>query len=303
MKLFKSISEVSSEERLSVAKANYKEWCDADDIDDSLREELRVIENDENALIGGFLTLIDFGTAGLRGKMKAGSANMNIPTVKLATQALASVVIEKGGSENGVVIAYDSRNNSREFSRAAAEVLAANGIKTYIFEDLRPTPELSFAIRKLGCKAGINVTASHNPKEDNGYKAYWEDGAQLPPNEAATVSDRCLEYDFFKDVKSMDFSEACRRGIITVIGKEIDEEYLSVLKGHIISPETIEKQKKLHIIYTPLHGAGHALVPEVLHRAGFENITTVAEQMVLDGNFPTVKKPNPQYAESFELMW
>jgi len=301
MKLFKSISEVDEKERLSVAKANYHEWCDADGIDYALRQELQIIENNENALISGFLTLIDFGTAGLRGKMKAGSANMNIPTVRLATQALASVVIENGGCENGVVIAYDSRNNSREFSREAACVLAANGIKTYIFDALRPTPELSFAIRKLGCKAGINVTASHNPKEDNGYKVYWEDGAQLPPSEAAAVSERCLKYDFFKDVKTMDFNTACDKGIITVIGKEIDEEYLSVLHTHIISPETVEKQKDLHIIYTPLHGAGHALVPEALRRAGFNNITTVTEQMVLDGNFPTVKKPNPQYAESFEL--
>lgn len=301
MKLFKSISEVDEKERLSIAKDNYREWCVADGIDDALKCELASIENDENALIGGFLTLIDFGTAGLRGKMKAGSANMNIPTVRLATQALASVVIENGGRDSGVVIAYDSRNNSREFSREAACVLAANGIKTYIFDDLRPTPELSFAIRKLGCKAGINVTASHNPKEDNGYKAYWEDGAQLPPTEAAVVSERCLKYDFFKDVKTIDFDTACKSGIITVIGKEIDEEYLSVLKDHIISCETIEKQKNLHIIYTPLHGAGHALVPEILRRAGFENVTTVTEQMVLDGNFPTVKKPNPQYAESFEL--
>ncbi len=297
MKLFKSISEIAPEKRLEIAKENYNEWCS----NCAPNDELEALNNDENALISGFLTLIGFGTAGLRGKMKPGPANMNVPTVQLATQALASVVLEDGGAQNGVVIACDSRNNSDTFSRCAACVLAANGIKTYIFESLRPTPELSYAIRKLGCKAGINITASHNPKEDNGYKAYWEDGAQMPPEKAANVSRRCMEYDFFGDVKTMDFDKAVGEKIITVIGKETDEQYLAELLTHVVSPKTIKEQKDLAIIYTPLHGTGHALVPELLRRAGFEDITTVPEQMVLDGNFPTVKKPNPQYAESYEI--
>lgn len=301
MKLFKSISEVDNKDRILIAKENYNEWCRNERLDDELKKELETIKNDEHALIAGFLTLIGFGTAGLRGKMKVGSANMNVPTVELATQALASVVLKNDGAANGVVIACDSRNNSDRFSRAAACVLAANGIKTYIFESLRPTPELSYAIRTLGCKAGINVTASHNPKEDNGYKVYWEDGAQLPPNEAAAVSEQCMAYDFFGDVKTMDFDSAVEKGLIIIIGKELDEKYISELLTHIISLNTVKQQKELKIIYTPLHGAGYALVPEVLRRAGFENIVTVPQQMVLDGNFPTVAKPNPQYAESYEL--
>lgn len=301
MKLFKSISEIRPEERLVFAKKNYKEWCENPRLDAQLKSELAAIKDDEDALISGFLTLIGFGTGGLRGKMKAGSANMNIPNVELATQALASVVLENGGAQSGVVIACDSRNNSEKFSKAAACVLAANGVKTYLFDALRPTPELSYAIRKLGCKAGINVTASHNPKEYNGYKAYWEDGAQLPPKEAKIISDKCMGYDFFGDVKTMDFDTAVKAGKIEIIGKELDEQYLTELLTHIISLNAIKEQKDLKIIYTPLHGAGHALVPEVLRRAGFENVSTVAEQMVLDGNFPTVEKPNPQYAESYVL--
>lgn len=301
MKLYKSISDVPIEQRLVAAKKNYDEWCANDRLSDDMKKELALIKDDEAALIGGFLTLIGFGTAGLRGKMKAGSANMNVPTVELTTQALSSVVLRNNGGDKGVVIAYDSRNNSDIFSKSAACVLAANGIKTYLFEALRPTPELSYAIRKLGCKAGINVTASHNPKEDNGYKVYWDDGAQLPPEEASAVSAQCMEYNFFGSVKTMDYSEAVSKGLITVIGKELDEEYLSELLTHIVSRENIKTGKHLRIIYTPLHGAGHALVPEVLSRAGFENIMTVPQQMVLDGDFPTVAKPNPQYAESYEL--
>ncbi len=301
MKLFKSIAEIQPEQRLAFAKENYKEWCENPRVAALLASELAEVKDDEQALIGGFLTLIGFGTAGLRGKMRAGSANMNIPTVELATQALAAVVLENNGAQNGVVIACDSRNNSEAFSKAAACVLAANGIKTYLFDALRPTPELSYAIRTLGCKAGINVTASHNPKEDNGYKVYWEDGAQLPPEEAKKVSDKCTGYDFFADVKTTDFDAAVKDGKIKIIGKELDEQYLTELLTHIISLNTVKSQKNLKIIYTPLHGAGHALVPEVLRRAGFENISTVAQQMVPDGNFPTVKKPNPQYAESYVL--
>ncbi|MBQ9940640.1 MAG: phospho-sugar mutase [Clostridia bacterium] len=301
MKLFKKISDVAPEKAEEIARGNYLEWCKNNDIEPELKEELLKIQNDRNALVGGFLTLIDFGTAGLRGKMKAGSANMNIPTVELATQALSARVIANGGQQNGVVIAYDSRNNSEKFSRAAACVLAANGIKTYIFKSLRPTPELSFAIRKLGCKAGINVTASHNPKEYNGYKVYWEDGAQLPPNEADAVSQQCHEYRFFEDIRRMDYQTAVNQGIILEIGEEIDKEYLETIHDHIISQEAINSQKGLKIVYTPLHGAGYDLVPKALLRAGFENVRTVPEQMILDGNFPTVEKPNPQYPESFEL--
>lgn len=301
MKLFKSISEIEPQERLPLAIQNYKEWLCNDSLSQEIKQELAEIENDQQALIGGFLTLIGFGTAGLRGKMKAGSANMNTPTVKLTTQALAQVVLENNGAEQGVVIACDSRNNSQEFSRQAACVLAANGIKTYLFDELRPTPELSFAIRKLGCKAGINITASHNPKEDNGYKVYWEDGAQLPPQEAQAVSQKCMQTEFFDGVKTMDFDSAVSKKMINIIGEEMDNEYLSELITHIISPTSIKQQKDLKIIYTPLHGSGHKLVPQVLNIAGFENVTTVSEQMILDGNFPTVKKPNPQYAESFEL--
>ncbi|MBE6688247.1 MAG: phospho-sugar mutase [Ruminococcaceae bacterium] len=301
MRLFKSISEIDVSQREAIAAANYAEWCANPRVGHELKKELDTIKNDKDALISGFLTLISFGTAGLRGKMKVGSSNMNVHTVELATQALASIVLKNDGAQKGVAIAYDSRNNSEEFSRRAACVLAANGIKVYLFDALRPTPELSYAIRRLGCKAGINVTASHNPKEDNGYKVYWEDGAQLPPEEAAAVSAQCMQYDFFKSIKTMDYDKAVSDGLITVIGEELDEQYLSELLTHIISQNNIEAQNDLKIVYTPLHGAGHALVPEVLRRAGFKNVTTVPEQMILDGNFPTVKKPNPQYKESYEL--
>ena len=211
-------------------------------------------------------------------------------------------VLEANGADAGVVIACDSRNNSELFARTAACVLAANGIKVYLFDSLRPTPELSFALRELGCVAGINITASHNPKEYNGYKAYWEDGAQLPPEHADTVSAEINKLDIFHDVKQIPLAQALKEGTVRMIGAEIDEKYLENVLAQAVNPSAIAAvADTLSIVYTPLHGTGHKLVPEVVRRAGLKHLYTVDEQMVIDGSFPTVKKPNPEYPDVFAL--
>ena len=287
----------------------YNYWLESDVVDSSTKEELRSIADNPEEIEGRFKAMLTFGTAGLRGIMKAGIANMNVYTVRYATQGLANLVIEKGGqiggdSEegNGVAIAYDSRNNSALFAREAASVLAANGIKSYLFDALRPTPELSFAVRETGSLAGINITASHNPKEYNGYKAYWADGAQLGPEHADVVSAEIAKIDIFKDVKTMDFDKALEEGLIEMLGEEMDEVYLAKVMETSITRKYIDQvAKEMKIVFTPFHGAGYRLVPEILRRQGYGAIIPVEEQMVPDGNFPTVKSPNPENTEGFAL--
>ena len=281
---------------------NYKEWLEADALYDDERNELKSIANDEDEIRFRFSSGLTFGTGGLRGTMKVGMNAMNVYTVAQATQGLANLIHKEGRASDGVVIAYDSRNNSEFFARVSAEVLAAADIKTSIFDALRPTPELSFAIRELGCVAGINITASHNPKQYNGYKAYWDDGAQLPPEHANTVYSEICKIDIFKDVKRIDFDKAVSDRKITIIGREMDKKYLSKVQEQLVNPDAVKTvADDLKIVYTPLHGTGHKLVPEILTRIGLKHLYRVDEQFEINGNFPTVEKPNPEYAEVFKL--
>lgn len=282
--------------------ANYRAWLESDALTAAEKEELKSIENDDDEIKFRFTSGLTFGTAGLRGTMKVGMNAMNVHTVAQATQGLANLIHKEGRSRDGVVIAYDSRNNSELFARVSAEVLAAADIPVSIFDELRPTPELSFAIRELGCVAGINITASHNPKQYNGYKAYWDDGAQLPPEHANTVYSEICKIDIFDDVRRIDFDTAVAAGKITVLGREMDEKYLSKVEEQLVNPDAVKKvADELNIVYTPLHGTGHKLVPEILSRIGIKHLYKVEQQFVIDGNFPTVKKPNPEYADVFKL--
>lgn len=290
-------------------REEYEYWLSSDSVDEKTKEELRALEGNESEIEGRFKAMLSFGTAGLRGIMGAGIGNMNVYTVRYATQGLANLIIEKGGQiggdskeGNGVAIAHDSRLNSRLFAEEAASVLAANGIKVYIFDDMRPTPELSFAVRETGSIAGINITASHNPKEYNGYKAYWADGAQLGPEHADVVSAEIAKIDIFKDVKTMDYGEALEKGIIELLGNEMDETYMARVMETSITHKYIDQvAKDIKIVFTPFHGAGYKLVPEILRRQGYGAVIPVEEQMVPDGNFPTVKSPNPENTEGFAL--
>ena len=281
---------------------NYQKWLTSDLLSQDEKNELLAISEDKKEIELRFTKGLSFGTAGLRGTMKTGMGSMNRHTVAHATQGLASLILKLNREKDGVAVAYDSRNNSPLFAKTAACVLAANGIKAYLFDDLRPTPELSFALRELKCVAGINITASHNPKEYNGYKAYWEDGAQLPPEHADIVSEEIARLDIFRDVKIADFEKALEHGLIEIIGEEIDEKYLENVQKQAVNPNAVkEVADTLSIVYTPLHGTGHRLVPEIMRRAGLKKLYTVDEQMIIDGNFPTVKKPNPEYSDVFEL--
>ena len=283
-------------------RENYERWLTSEKVDEATKEELRKIADDDGEIKLRFIKSLEFGTAGLRGTMVAGTNAMNVYTVAQATQGLADLINKLGKAERGVAIAYDSRNNSELYAKTAASVLAANGIVAHIFDSLRPTPVLSFAVRELNAIAGINITASHNPKQYNGYKAYWEDGAQLPPDHAATVSKSIEEADIFDDVKTVDFDTAVKEGKIKYIPASLDEAYLKNVMAEAVNPEVIRQvADSLEIVYTPLHGAGHSMVPEVLRRVGFKHIELVDEQMVLDGNFPTVAYPNPEFPEAFDL--
>lgn len=280
---------------------NYQKWLTSDALSDDEKQELLAIKSDDKEIELRFSSTLSFGTAGLRGKMKTGMNAMNRHTVAYATQGLAELILREGRADDGVVIAYDSRNNSELFARTASCVLAANNIQVYLFDDLRPTPELSFALRELHCVAGINITASHNPKEYNGYKAYWEDGAQLPPEHADAVSQQIQAIDIFDDVKIVDYHSALHDGRIKLIGVEIDEKYLSAVQDQAVNPQIVkEVANDLKIVYTPLHGTGYKLVPEIMRLIGLTHLYTVEEQMVIDGNFSTVLKPNPEYPEVFE---
>ncbi len=281
---------------------SYQEWLNAEPLSEGEKAELLLIAEDDAEIKLRFSCPLSFGTAGLRGVMKTGTNAMNRHTVAHATQGLANLILQQGRAADGVAIAYDSRINSKLFAETAACVLAANQVKVYLFDALRPTPELSFALRELHCVAGINITASHNPKQYNGYKAYWEDGAQLPPEHAATVSAEIAKLNIFRDVRIADYSAALADGRITLIGREMDEAYLRAVQAQAVNPSAIPAvAEELKIVYSPLHGTGHKLVPEILHRCGLKHLYTVDEQMVIDGRFPTVQKPNPEYPEVFAL--
>lgn len=281
---------------------NFNYWLNSPKLSESEKQELRDISDNDDEVRFRFSSGLTFGTAGLRGTMKVGMNAMNVHTVAQATQGLANLIIKEGRVADGVAIACDSRNNSELFARVSAEVLAASGIHVYIFDELRPTPELSFAIRELGCVAGINITASHNPKQYNGYKAYWDDGAQLPPEHANTVYAEICKIDIFNDVQRIDFDAAVKDGKITVIGRDMDEKYLAKVEEQLVNPDAVKHvADELKIVYTPLHGAGHKLVPEIFERIGLKHLYKVEEQFIIDGNFPTVEKPNPEYPEVFSL--
>ncbi len=285
-------------------KENYKRWLGEKSVSQELKDELYAIENNEDEIKYRFSSYLSFGTAGLRGRMLAGTNAMNVHTVAHASQGFANLINREGAraAKRGVAIAYDSRNNSVLFSKVSAEVFAANGIKTFFFESLRPTPVLSFAIRHLGCIGGVNVTASHNPKEYNGYKAYWEDGAQLPPEHAKIVSASIAETDIFDGVKRMNFDDAVKAGLIEIVGTVIDDEYIKNVTAQSVDNNAVKAvADDLRVVYTPLHGAGYRLVPEVLRLCGLKHLYTVYEQMVLDGNFPSVVSPNPEHPAALEL--
>lgn len=283
---------------------NYQRWLTCPKVDEATKEALRAMSHDEDTIKFNFFQYLSFGTAGLRGTMAPGTNNMNVYTVAHATQGLANLIIQTGkeAMQRGVVIAYDCRINSKLFAETTASVLAANGINVYLFDALRPTPLLSYSVRALHCIAGVNITASHNPKEYNGYKAYWEDGAQISPALAKVISAEIAKTDIFEDVKTIPLQQAIDQGTIKMVGEELDRTYLNEVQKQLVHPENIANgEKKLHIVYTPLHGTGYRLVPQILKRVGFENVSFVDEQMVIDGRFPTVDFPNPEYREVFTL--
>ncbi|MCI5602940.1 MAG: phospho-sugar mutase [Clostridiales bacterium] len=283
-------------------KELYEEWLSNPCFDDETKAELRAISDDENEIKERFYQELEFGTAGLRGIIGAGVNRMNVYTVRKATQGLANYILKVGGADKGVAIAYDSRRMSPEFADVAALCLNANGIKAYVFESLRPTPELSFAVRELKCIAGINVTASHNPPEYNGYKVYWEDGAQItPPHDTGIMAEVKAVTDF-ATLKTMDKDEAVKAGLYNVIGADIDDKYIAALKKQVKHQDCIDAvQKDLKIVYTPLHGTGNIPARRILKELGFENVYVVPEQELPDGEFPTVSYPNPEATEAFEL--
>ena len=283
-------------------KKIYEEWLSNPYFDEETKEELRAIADNENEIKERFYMDLEFGTAGLRGVIGAGINRMNIYVVRRATQGLANYIIKQGGASKGVAIAYDSRHMSPEFADEAARTLAANGIVAYKFESLRPTPELSFAVRELGCIAGINVTASHNPPEYNGYKVYWEDGAQFTPPHDKGVTEEVQAIEDLSTVKTMSASDAKAAGLYKVIGAEIDDKYIAHVKAQVVNQDAIDKmQDDIKIVYTPLHGTGNIPVRRVLKEIGFTHVYVVPEQELPDGDFPTVSYPNPEAAEAFAL--
>ena len=285
-------------------KREYERWLASDALNADEKAELQAIAGDEKEIESRFYGPLEFGTAGLRGTMKVGLHQMNVHVIRWATQGFADVIAAEGdeAKQKGVAICMDCRVNSMAFARAAAEVCAANGIRVRIFESLRPTPELSFAVRYYGCQAGINVTASHNPKEYNGYKVYWADGAQLPPQHAAAIAARLEQIDIFTGVQSMDYEQALAEGRIELLGEDCDRRFMANVMGMVNDYETVKKvADDFGLVYTPFHGCGYKLVPEVLHRLGIKHLYPVPEQMVIDGSFPTVASPNPENPEGFYL--
>lgn len=285
-------------------KEEYQRWLDSPALSEAEWQELKAIENDDKEIESRFFAPLEFGTAGLRGEMAVGLHRMNVHIIRHATQAFANVIKAEGeeACEKGVAIAFDCRVNSELFAREAAGVMAANGIKVRITDGMRPTPELSFAVLKYGTTAGLNITASHNPKEYNGYKVYWSDGAQLPPHHAAAIAAEMEKTDIFTGINLMPFDEAVQSGMVTIMGDETDEAFLTCVLGQSINQDVVKKvADDLKIVYTPFHGAGRILVPEALHRLGIKHLFPVEAQMVPDGTFPTVDSPNPENPEGFYL--
>ncbi len=282
----------------------YEKWLQSGALTADEVQELQSIAGDEKEIESRFYGPLEFGTAGLRGTMKVGLHQMNVYVIRWATQGFANVICAEGedARKRGVAICMDCRHHSMEFARAAAEVCAANGIHVRIFESLRPTPELSFAVREYGCQAGINVTASHNPKEYNGYKVYWEDGAQLPPHHAAAIAAELEKIDIFTGVKRMDFDEAVKAGLIETMGDETDRKFMANVMAMVNDYDSVARvADTFQVVYTPFHGCGYKLVPEALTRLGIKHLHCVPEQMVIDGDFPTVVSPNPENPEGFYL--
>ena len=285
-------------------RENYEKWLNSPALSADEKAELEAIKNDEKEIESRFFDQLSFGTAGLRGTMGVGLYRMNVHVIRHATQAFAQVILEEGPEavKRGVAVCFDCRNNSDTFAREADCVMAGNGIPVRLFESLRPTPELSFAVREYGCIAGINVTASHNPKEYNGYKVYWEDGAQLPPKHADEVAKKMKELDVFDCVKTMDYDKAVAEGKIVLMGAETDEKFLANVMEQVNDKAVVEKMADtFKMVYTPFHGTGYKLIPEALKRLGMKHVICVPEQMVIDGDFPTVVSPNPENPEGFYL--
>ncbi len=282
----------------------YEQWLASPALDAAEKAELEGIRGDEKEIESRFFAPLDFGTAGLRGTMCVGLHQMNRHVIRHATQAFAEVILAEGpeAAKRGVAVCHDCRNHGREFAEEVCAVMAGNGIPTRIFEALRPTPEVSFAVREYGCIAGVNVTASHNPKEYNGYKVYWEDGAQLPPQHADAIAKKMAELDVFACVKRMDYQEALNKGLVTIMGEETDEKFLENVMAQATDKAVVAKvADKFKMVYTPFHGTGHKLIPEALKRLGMKHVICVPEQMKIDGDFPTVVSPNPENPEGFAL--
>ena len=285
-------------------KQAYETWLNSPALSEEEKDELRAIAGNEKEIESRFFGPLEFGTAGLRGTMCVGLHNMNVHVIRHATQAFAEVILAEGGNaaERGVAVCFDCRNNSDTFAREAACVMAGNGITVKLFESLRPTPELSFAVREYGCQAGVNVTASHNPKEYNGYKVYWSDGAQLPPQHAAAIADELTRIDIFTGVRSMDYEQALAEGRIELLGEDCDRRFMANVMGMVNDYETVKKvADDFGLVYTPFHGCGYKLVPEALTRLGIKHLYCEPKQMVIDGDFPTVVSPNPENPEGFYL--
>lgn len=280
----------------------YQKWCNDPNFDEETKNELLKIKENEEEIKDRFYKELEFGTAGLRGVIGMGTNRMNKYTVGKATQGLANYILEQGTQDKGVAISYDSRRMSDEFSIQTALILNANGIKTYLFENLRPVPELSFAVRKLKCTAGIMITASHNPPKYNGYKVYWDDGSQIIAPRDKEIINKVRAITDLKEIKTISKEEAIEKGLFNVVGKEMDDKYIDVLKKHILNPQIVKEQgKDLKVVYTPLHGTGNTIVERLLKELGFENVYVVPEQANPDGNFPTVEYPNPEDKKAFKL--
>ncbi len=280
----------------------YERWCTEPSFDEETKKELLGIKGNDEEIKDRFYKELEFGTAGLRGVIGMGTNRMNKYTVGKATQGLANYIIEQGTQDKGVAISYDSRRMSDEFSLQTALILNANGIKTYLFEKLRPVPELSFAVRQLGCTAGIMITASHNPPKYNGYKVYWDDGSQIVAPRDKDIIAKVRAISDFKEIKTISKEEAVKKGLFNVVGTEMDDKYINTLKSLVLNPEIVrEEGKKLKIVYTPLHGTGNTVTSKLLKELGFENVYVVPEQEKPDGNFPTVDYPNPEDKKAFKL--
>ena len=280
----------------------YKKWCESPDFDEETKRELLGIKDDEKEIEDRFYKELEFGTAGLRGVIGAGTNRMNKYTVGKATQGLANYIIEQGTQDKGVAISYDSRRMSKEFSLQTALILNANGIKTYLFENLRPVPELSFAVRELKCTAGVMITASHNPPKYNGYKVYWDDGAQIVAPRDKDIIARVRAVEEYSEIKEISKEEAIEKGLFNIVGTEMDDKYINTLKSLILNPEIVKEQgKDLKVVYTPLHGTGNTVAERLLKEIGIQNLYVVPEQKEPDGNFPTVDYPNPEDKKAFKL--